>query len=269
MDAVGLALDRWGTGLVLGAARAVPIAWVVPAFGGRTLPLQARLGLGLGMAVLATPLLSGLRAPVPSAVALVLLLAREILVGVALGFVAAGLFRAAALAGRLAEGALVPAAEASPGPDGDEAPLGRLHLLLAIVVFFELGGPVHLVAALARSYEVLPVAGDGPGLAHAGGAGVIGVARIGPLVMRAAAHLLATAVGLAAPVLAAVLLAELAVVAASRLAAAPWVASLAAPVRTLAGLMVLLLALTSLARGLGTGWAGWLRLLDGAAALGR
>ena len=41
--------------LALGAARTVPIVWLVPAFGGRALPFPVRLGIGLLLASFSLP----------------------------------------------------------------------------------------------------------------------------------------------------------------------------------------------------------------------
>jgi flagellar biosynthesis protein FliR len=41
----------------LGAARTLPLAWFVPAFGGASVPAQLRLAFGLGLAVLCLPAL--------------------------------------------------------------------------------------------------------------------------------------------------------------------------------------------------------------------
>jgi flagellar biosynthesis protein FliR len=95
-----LPLEAWLWALVLGAARALPIAWQIPAFGGEHVPVQVRLGLGLALAALCLPLImSGLPAGGGGAF-WVLLLAREVAVGLTVGFVAATVFRAAHAATR-------------------------------------------------------------------------------------------------------------------------------------------------------------------------
>ena len=49
----------------LAAARTVPLAWLVPAFGGPHVPSHIRVGLGLGLAMLCLPSLRGV--PLPGA----------------------------------------------------------------------------------------------------------------------------------------------------------------------------------------------------------
>src|SRR5881392_2887348 len=86
----------------LGAARTLPIAWMVPAFGGPNVPSFLRLALGLGLAVLWLPWLAG-QVSEAGPVLWTLLLAREAAVGLTLGFVASLIFRAAEGAGRLTD----------------------------------------------------------------------------------------------------------------------------------------------------------------------
>src|SRR4051812_23267815 len=143
----------------LGAARTLPIAWLVPAFGGPSVPAFIRVGLGLGLAVLCLPKLTG-QVPEAGPALWLLLLAREAAVGLTLAFVATLIFRAAEGAGRLTDvfrGANL-AEVISPVSGARTSPLGELTALLAIVIFLELGGLGHLALALGRSYDAVPVA---------------------------------------------------------------------------------------------------------------
>ena len=87
----------------LGAARTVPVAWMIPAFGGPLVPAPVRVGLGLALAALCLPRLIGQVPGQAGALLWALLLAREIAVGVTLGFVGSLIFRAAEAAGRLTD----------------------------------------------------------------------------------------------------------------------------------------------------------------------
>ena len=52
-------LKRYLVLLGWGAARSLPMVWLIPAFGGPRIPVQMRLALGLGLSGLCLPLLSG------------------------------------------------------------------------------------------------------------------------------------------------------------------------------------------------------------------
>ena len=81
--------------------------------------------------------------------------------GLCLGLVAAAAFRAAEVAGRLADtlrGANI-AEILVPTADERSSPLGALYVLLATVVFLQIGGVPRLVDAILRSYQALPIGG--------------------------------------------------------------------------------------------------------------
>src|SRR5258706_10339643 len=130
----------------LGAARTVPVTWLVSPLGGAHFPAPARVAFGVLLASLAEPALSsavaaaGLERAGAGFVGLVL--AREILVGLCIGVVVSFSFRAAEAAGRLvdvARGASM-AEVLVPTSEERSSPVGALYLLLATLVFLELGG---------------------------------------------------------------------------------------------------------------------------------
>ncbi len=171
-------------GVLLAAGRAAPVAFLSPALGERArlvrLVMAGVLAFALWPAVVAMPL------ALPLGVAV----AHELMVGVALGLVAAVPFAAAQAAGALVDRAR-----------GDGRRSGRsfqsAYSLLALALFASLSGPRLVVSGLAQSYVAFPLGGT------PSAAGGIEVA------LTAGGHLVVAAVGLAAPVLAALLLADL------------------------------------------------------------
>lgn len=260
MDAAALAsdgLERTLAAVGLGAARTIPIAWLLPAFGGPHVTAPVRVGLGLGLAVLCLPLLLGAPVPAHGPAGLVLLVARELMVGVTVGLVASFAFRAAEASGRITDilrGSNM-AEVLSPTSDERTSPLGDLSLMLAVVVFLELGGVGHLATALARSYEAIPI-----------GAGAsVGAARAASeVVITASVKLLESAVGLAAPVIVAFLLTELALGAIARAAPQIPIYFAAMPGKALLGVGLALLGLGTLSAVLTGGFPGWLALCEAA-----
>jgi type III secretion protein SpaR/YscT/HrcT len=250
-------------GIALGAARATPIVWMVAPLGGPRLPMPARVGLALLLAGLAAPILiasaaaSGLGNASP--VALSLLLAREVLVGLCLGFVAAAAFRAAEIAGRLGDtlrGAniaeiLVPTAEER------SSPLGVLYLLLATVVFLQIGGVPRLCEALLESYRALPV-GDG--------LDAVTARRAAAVVTGASARLIASGVALAAPVIVALWLTDLGLGLVARAAPQVPVYFIGLPLKGLLAIGLVLVSLGALEAALAGDFAAWLHLVARTAA---
>jgi type III secretory pathway component EscT len=218
--------------------------------------------MGLALAALCFPLIAGRVLP-QGPLAWVLLSLREVGVGVVMGFVAACLFRAVEAAGRLTDilrGANL-AEVISPLSETRSSPLGNLFLLLAVVIFFEVGGAGYLATALARSYEAIPVAGAAPMPARAQAAAFVVVAASGKLIE--------AAVGLAAPGLIALLLADLTLGALGRVAPQVQLYFVGIPAKALLGVGTVLAGLATLDTALRVGSRGFWVLLERAAQLGR
>lgn len=243
-------MDVWLASAGLAIARCLPVTWMVPAFGGRAVMAPVRLGLALCLAMLALPAItaqSGLVGLGP--VGLALLAAREGGVGVVLAFLLSTTFRAAESAGRLmdlARGANT-AEILAPLSGERESPLSLLTGMLAVVVFLELGGLPRVAAALALSYQAVPVGGWGTA-----GAWQDALMKVVP----AAATLIEAAVSFAAPVLVAAILVDVVLGFVARAAPSTPVFFVGLPVKALAGVGALLVSV-------GTLRAAWeMRLAD-------
>lgn len=242
-------------GLVaVGAARTMPIAWSIPAFGGPCLPWQIRVAMGIGFSLLCLPVLAG-NPPPGGAVLLGLLIAREVVVGVVMGFVCACLFRAAEAAGQFTDVLRgVNMAEAiSPASGSRSSPLGALMLLLAIVVFFEIGGMGYLTSALVRSYEAIPLSAP---RRFAGGSRALAMVAIA-----ASAKLIEAAIGLCAPVIVALLLADILLGIVGRYVPQIPLYFVGMPLKALLGVGAMLLGLGGLDMALQSGFREFFDLL--------
>jgi type III secretion protein SpaR/YscT/HrcT len=248
--------------LGLGGARTIPFVWLIPAFGGPNLPARVRLALGFALSALCFPLVAG-RLPSGGAVLWSLLLLREVGVGLVMGFVAACMFRAVEAAGWLTDvlrGANL-AEVIAPEQGSRSSPLGELLLLLAVVIFLEMGGAGILATALARSYQAVPLGAASPGPTSLHAAAF--------LVIAASAKLIEAAIGLAAPALVALLLADMALGALGRAVPQIPVYFVGMPAKALLGVGALLAGLATLDSALTVGFRGFLGLLERAAQLGR
>jgi flagellar biosynthetic protein FliR len=242
-------------GLVaLGAARTIPIAWSIPAFGGPSLPGQIRLAIGIGLSLMCLPVLAGSH-PTGGALFWGLLIVREVMVGVVMGFTIACMFRAAEAAGQFTDvlrGAGM--AEAlSPTTQGGSSPLGALMLLLATVVFFEIGGLVQMSTALVRSYEAIPLS------IHERFAGPS--AAMATAAVTASAKLFEAVIGLCAPAMVALLLADILLGIVGRVVPQIPLYFVGMPLKALLGLGAVLLGLAGLDVALQSGFRGFFDLL--------
>ena len=246
--------------LAMGAARTIPLAWSVPAFGGPSLPGQIRVAMGIGLAFLCLPVLRG-GPPLVGAVLWGLLVAREVMVGVVIGFVCACMFRAAEAAGQFTDvlrGANM-AEVLSPTGEGRSSPLGALMLLLAAVVFFEMGGLVHVSSALVRSYEAIPL--DTPVRF------VVSPRAMATVVMVASGKLIESAIGLCAPVVVALLLTDILLGIVGRAVPQIPIYFVGMPLKALLGVGAVLLGLAGLDTALNAGFRGFFDLLGSAFGL--
>jgi len=242
----------------LGAARALPVVWMVAPLGGPRLPAAVRVGFALLLALVASPVLvvaaGADRLADVSALRFVLMIAREVVVGLCLALVASAVFRAAEIAGRLGDslrGAnvaeiLVPTAEERASP------LGVLYVLLATLVFLQIGGVPRVVEALLGSYEALPIAG---------GLGEVSARRAAFVVAIVAAKLVGAGVALAAPVIVALWLTDLALGLIARAAPSVPVYFVGLPLKGLLAIGIVLLGLGALESAIASNLASWLRML--------
>jgi len=260
--------ERWLLAVGLGAARTVPLCWAVPAVGGPRVAPEVRAGLGIVLAVLCLPaLLPAVDTSVsaaPGPVGWTLVLARELLVGLTVGLCVGAGFRAAEAAGRLADlarGANL-AEVLSPMSDERTSPTGDLYLFVAVIVFLELGGLRVFAQALGRSYEAVPVGASSalfPG----------GLRAAVALVTAAVAKLMEAALGLAAPVLVAALLADATLGLVARAAPQIPIYFAAMPAKALLGLGVSLVGVGAIEAVFAGGFHAWAAMFDQAVAAWR
>jgi type III secretion protein T len=198
-----------GAATLLATARMGPLALLAAPFG-RAWGARAIVGALLVAAVL--PFV------VAQPTATVMALPSEILVGLLLGVAAALPFAAAEAAGALMDAGVHP----WRARRGERGPLADAYFLFALALFAVADGPRLVAVAAGRSYLAWPI-GHAPSAAS-----VIGVG----------AQLVVTAVALAAPALAAMVVAELALTLVGRVQPALGRAVDAAPLRALAVLLV-------------------------------
>lgn len=264
-----LALDiDWGQALwvlVLGISRIAAIVWIAPAFGGPAISRTVRLGVAFALALVFVPqiLPSALLLSIRPRIVLFAILAKETMVGTAIGFVSGLVFWAAQSAGWLADTARgANLAEAIlPQTRKRSTPLGSLFYQLAIVLFFSLGGHHLFVVAIAESYQSLPLDSV---------PAVTGLGQFASLCMRLTGELILIALSLAAPVIASTLIADIAVGWINRFVPQLNVFFLLMPLKAALGIAVVAVTLSALlaylprSLELGVGQLRWaLRLLGG------
>ena len=261
-DIPGIVLDGQDALAVINATlwaslRVGGLLMIAPLFGTRTVPrrVKAMLAIALGFAM--TPL-AGPPPPLPGIDPLtVLTVAREMLIGVAMGFVLRLAFEAGALAGEfIAQGTgLAFAVLADPLRGTNAGVVGQWFYLCFTLLFLSMNGHLMIVELLADSWKAVPLVSNwAPDAAR-----FAAVAEFG-------AQMFAVGIQIALPVVLAMLVVNLAFGVMSRAAPALNPIQLGLPASLLIGLVLMgtltgqligpLRALLEDAFALAAGWAG-------------
>lgn len=161
MDLYQLLLGRFDLFLLV-AARTAGVFFAAPPFAARQIPAQWRAAFGLMVALVLLPVV-----PVPASLPETLLpwaawAAREAAVGLAIGWTVNLTFAAVQLGGQLLDTELGFGIVSVLDPQtGQQMPLvGNFQYLLALMVLLLTNGHHLIIAALAKSFQVVPVGGE-------------------------------------------------------------------------------------------------------------
>ena len=226
-------LNVWIATFAYPLARILAVVMTAPVFSNVALTTQIRLILGLAVSFALAPALPAMPAiPVDSWQGL-LVLVQQILIGVVIGFTLSIVFAVVDLAGQLIglQMGLGFASFYDPQSAAQTPVLSEFLGLLATLIFLALNGHLLTLAALAESFRLLPV-GGGPFAAK----GFVAV-------LTWSATLFSTGVLLALPLIAALLVANIALGVLARIAPQLNIFAVGFPVTIVAGFMVLTLSM--------------------------
>lgn len=235
---LGIASGRFVTGLFI-FARFGALLVAAPLLSSKSVPPPIRIGLSGMLALLLTPLVAP--SPVDSMPLLVVGIAKEVLVGVLLGWAASLFFATAQMAGEWLDlqsgfqaGQLV-----NPMFDTQNAPLGSFSNVVAGLVFLGTGAYGIVIRAAAKSLAVSP-----PGVLRLCAGSLAGWTGL-------LAQVIWIAVQMAAPVAASLFLAEVAIGLINRAMPQVNIMMLTLPVKACLAVSALALAVPFLAHGMG------------------
>jgi flagellar biosynthesis protein FliR len=214
--------------LLLGTARAAGFVMLAPPFNSRSIPAPVKGALAMALSVL----LSAKIAPtLPEVTGGFLMVAAvtEVVIGAALGFVVQVLFTAVQMAGDLID--LTGGFSLQPAYDPlamtNNSSVGRLHYLLATTLLFSSGGHLLIVKGFATSYEGMPVGGNVP------------TEQLGAVMIKVFSMMFLAAVQIAGPMVAVLLLADVALALLSKAAPALNIFSFGFPFKIMLTLLML------------------------------
>ena len=214
--------------LLLGTARAAGFVLLAPPFNSRSIPAPVKGALALALSVLLSTQIAP-NLPDITAGFLVVSAVTEVVIGAGLGFVVHVLFTAVQMAGDLIDltggFSLQPAYD--PMAMTMNSSVGRLHYLLATTLLFSSGGHLLIVKGFATSYDGLPVGGSVP------------TEQLASVLMTALAMMFLAAVQIAGPMVAVLLLADVALALLSRAAPALNIFAFGFPLKIMLTLVLL------------------------------
>ena len=152
-------LLAWIAAFVYPAVRVFAFVATAPVFSNTSIPLRSRVTLGVALSVGILPLVDVVPAIDPGSGQGLFLIAREMLVGVAIGFVMRIAFAAVSLAGELIgfQMGLGFAVFFDPQSTGQTPVISQFVTLLATLVFLAMNGHLMMVATLAQSFQLIPI----------------------------------------------------------------------------------------------------------------
>jgi type III secretory pathway component EscT len=240
--------------LLLAVLRWVAIVQVAPFLGGRLVPGPVKVGLALVFGWFTVPALSQML-PVPLAMGPLrfsLAALHEVAMGLLLGFGASLVFFAAGMGGQFLDSArgTLTATVLVPQLQVQTSPLGDVYLQLFVVLYLLAGGHLFFLSAVMDSYRLFPPGGAMPAAAllHAS-------------FLKLAVAMFVLMVKVVAPAVVVVLLADVVLGVANRVASQMDVFFLGLALKPALGLLVAavsLYALAGLSREAFVGFHGWL-----------
>lgn len=214
-------------------ARVLALFMTAPVLHDQAVPARLKIGFSLLAAVLVAPLLPAVQHVPISSPHAPLILAQQVLIGAAIGFSVRLVFAALEMAGDVIglQMGLSFAGFISPGT-GEQTPIvGSFFGVIASLVFLAINGHLMLIAAVTESFHALPITnGLGPQINMAA------MAAAGSDVFRLGLHV-------ALPVLATMLILNLALGVLARVAPQLNIFAIGFPATLLVGMIALMLAL--------------------------
>lgn len=224
--------------------RMAPIVALAPFLGAKTAPIMARTGLAIFMSILFLPVIvKHISGPIEFTDTFILYSLKELLIGLFLSLLIALPFFMVQSSGIIIDylrGASIFQSQ-DPALQNQSSPIGTFYNFILITIFFNISGPFLFFEGIVISYEIVPVDSFiSPGFFTMklpfwkAGVGMIN-------------KIISLAIQLAAPSLVAILMAEMFLGVANRLAPQVQIAFLGMSIKSLLGLLLL--------------WAGWFFIL--------
>lgn len=245
MAAIDQILTRVDT-FIFVLIRVSSILMMIPFFGSRNFPMRLRMGLALMLGLVITPVI-GVPVTLPETfVALYLGVAREILIGASIGFLARLVFASVELAGQVTgvQMGFAVANVIDPQTSSQLSVVAQFYNILAILLFFALNMHLVFIGVIRESFELVPPYGFTTNATMIQG------------LMGAVSGMFKVALKLAAPIMVAILLANIAMGVLARTVPQLNVFIVGFPITITLGLTILALSMPYIIANLSNSYTG-------------
>jgi flagellar biosynthetic protein FliR len=155
-------LYSWIAAFIWPLSRILGLITVAPPFSNAMVPVKTKLVLGILIGVLITPTVPALPALDPMSMTGLLILAQQMIIGLAMGTVMRMAFAVIEMAGMMVSMTmgLSFAAFFDPTSAGQTAVISQVFSQLATLIFLALNGHLVMIETLAHSFVTLPITAD-------------------------------------------------------------------------------------------------------------
>lgn len=152
-------INAWIAGLLWPLSRILGLIAAAPLFGNAGVPARVKVLLGVFLAIVIAPLVPALPAADPTSWAGLLILAKEMIIGVAMGFAMRIVFAAVEYAGEVASQTmgLGFAMFFDPSTRGRSSAISQFMALVATMAFLAVNGHLVVLEVLAESFITMPI----------------------------------------------------------------------------------------------------------------
>jgi flagellar biosynthetic protein FliR len=152
-------INMWIAGLLWPLTRILGLLAAAPLFGNKAVPASVKVMLGVMLAAIVAPAVPALPATDPMSLAGLLILAQEMLIGLAMGFSIRIIFAAVEMAGEISSltMGLGFATFFDPNTQGRSSAISQFLALVATLGFLSVNAHLVLLSALVESFSSLPV----------------------------------------------------------------------------------------------------------------
>jgi len=154
--------NEWLISFLWPLVRILALVAGVPVLGHTAVPTRAKVGLAVLLTLIIAPTIATLPRIEPVSLEGLLVLSQQILIGLAMGFAMRIVFSAVELAGEIAalQMGLGFATFFSPHSDGSTLVVGKFLGLLAMLTFLSINGHLLVLSVLAESFNVFPISAE-------------------------------------------------------------------------------------------------------------